>query len=402
MLNPLVSSPRAKSVFDLKAGRLLGAAFLLLASWAGARADDATPSADFRTVISALISASESDFDGLRGDKISGDANITYYQTNPIAGMVTATNNLAMVKGRNFLISDITDPTALKTVREAFWAMPGLHDGKGVFVVEADKAASTAEKEVTILRLNGYKVGVYAKYAGGKEDTLTIGTYETRKATLTQAPVLDTKTRTFTAGTQVLVRAAAANFSGMVKEQAGKTGDGDPLYNVAPVPEMLVESDSQMALQLENRYFYMNSYDSESDVAFAFAAFQALPQNITQDHAYSVEQDHRLDKASSTTYHLRYNGQIVADFIKFQTKPKAYFTFGYRDGIPKSVQAGMGRTFSEQAIADAKQKINEATTCANCRGLGIEEIDTGWEYKNSGIHEKKWVPCHYCHGTGHL
>jgi len=62
----------------------------------------------------------------------------------------------------------------------------------------------------------------------------------------------------------------------------------------------------------------------------------------------------------------------------------------------------MGRTYSESDIAGAKQMINEATVCAGCRGLGIEEIDTGWESKSSGIHEKKWAPCHFCHGTGHL
>ncbi|MEO6874812.1 MAG: hypothetical protein ABI222_08315, partial [Opitutaceae bacterium] len=363
---------------------------------------EAAAAEDFRAVLSDLISASENDFDGLRGAKISGDANITYFHVSPLPGMVPAVNNLALVKGRNFLISDITDPAALKTTQAAFLAMADFHDGKGVYTVEADKAASSAEREITNLRLNGYKVSVYARYTTGKEATLTLGTYETRKASLTETPVLDPKIQAFTAGTQILVRAASTNFSGMVQAQVARTGDGDPLYGASPVTEMQTEADGQIVMQLESRYFYMNSYDTEAEVAFAFAAFQALPKNITRDHAYAIEQDHRLDKASSTTYHLRYDGQIVADFIKFKLKPKAYFTFGYRDGIPKGMMAGMGRTYSDQAIADAKQKINEATICENCRGLGVEEIDTGWESKTSGIHEKKWVPCHWCHGTGHL
>lgn len=382
--------------------RLLGLALLLLLSWTGARAADVATAGDFRAVLSDLISASENDFEGLRGAKIKGDETITYFQVSPIPGMVPAVSNLAFVKGRNFLIADITDPAALKTTREAFLAMADYHDGKGVYTVEADKAASSTEREVTNLRLNGFKVSAYAWYTTGKEATLTLGTYETRKASLTVAPVLDPKIQAFTAGTQILVRAASTNFSGMVQAQVARTSDGDPLYGASPVAEMQTQADGQVVMQLENRYFYMNSYDTEEEVAFAFAAFQALPKNITRDRAYEIEQDHRLDKASSTTYHLRYNGQIVADFIKFKLKPKAYFTFGYRDGVPKGVLAGMGRTYSDQAIAGAKQMINEATTCANCRGMGVEEIDTGWESKSTGIHEKKWVPCHYCHGTGHL
>ena len=358
------------------------------------------PAGDLRAVFSMLISETEHNFETFRGEKAAGDENAVYYQAKGLTGMVAGAHYVALIKGRHFFISDLTAAASVKAARDAFFAMPGYAEAKGSYALEADKAATNEKKEVTNLLLNGLKVAVYAKYAGDKEDTLTIGSYVASPVPESPTAEIDAKTKAFTAGAQILVRAAAGDFSGLTRNLIRKTADGDSLFVASPVPEMQTEADGQVMLLTENRYFYMNSYDTEADVAFAFASFLALPKNIAQDQAYKVEIDHRLDGAGSTTYHLRYNGEIVADFIKFKTKPKAFFTFGYRDGIPKGLV--MGRTYSEKSIAEAKQMINAATTCANCRGLGVEEIDTGWQSKNSGIHEKKWVPCHYCHGTGHL
>ena len=358
------------------------------------------PAGDLRVVFSTLIGAADQNFETYRGEKAAGDENAVYYQAKPVTGLVAGAHYVALIKGHTFFIADLTAASSVKAARDAFFAMPGYSDAKGTYSLEPDKATSSEKKEVTNLLLNGHKIAIYAKYQGDKEDTLTIGSFEARPTPDTQTAAADAPTKAFTAGAQILVRAAASDFSGMVRDLIRKTGDGDSLYVAAPVPEMQTQGDGQVLLLTENRYFYMNSYDTEAEVAFAFAAFLALPKNITQDQAYEVEMDHRLDKPDSVTYHMRHNGKIVADFIKFKTKPKAYFSFGYRDGIPKNLV--MGRTYSDKAIAGTKQMISEGTICAGCRGLGVEEIDTGWESKSSGIHEKKWAPCHYCHGTGHL
>lgn len=364
------------------------------------QADAGVPAGDLRAVFSTLIGEADHNFETYRGEKAAGDENAVYYQAKPVAGLVAGAHYVALIKGHHFFIADLTAASSVKAARDAFFSMPGFSDAKGTYSLDPDKIASSEKKDVTNLLLNGHKIAIYAKYQGDKEDTLTIGSFEAHPDTEAQATTVDAPTKAFTAGTQILVRAAAGDFSGMVHGLIRKTGDGDSLYDAARVPEMQTQDDGQVLLLTENRYFYMNSYDTEAEVAFAFAAFLALPKNIAQDQAYEVEIDHRLDKPVSTTYHLRYNGKIVADFIKFKTKPKAYFTFGYRDGIPKNLV--MGRTYSDKTIAGTKQLINESTTCAGCHGLGVEEIDTGWESKSSGIHEKKWVPCHYCHGTGHL
>jgi len=248
------------------------------------------PAGDFRAVLSLLIGESDHNFEAYKGDKLSDDQNAAYFSAKPIAGIVPGAHYVAFIKGAYYYIGDLTAAPSLKAGREAFFAMPQFQDGKGSYTVEADKTASNEKKTVANLLLNGRKVAVYAKYQGDKEDTITIGPFAARTEAANQTAAVDAKTKAFTAGTQILVRAAAGNFSGMVGKLFQKTGDGDPLYLATPVPEMQTPGDDgQVLLQMENRYFYMNSYDDEASVAFAFASFLALPKNIPQDQSYAVE-----------------------------------------------------------------------------------------------------------------
>jgi len=243
-------------------------------------------------------------------------------------------------------------------------------------------------------------VGPTTESAKGREKVLSGEPFN--KPAGAPAPAAEDPMVAFTRGSEYLVARAASDFDGLTKEFFRKTADGTLLYNAVLVPDMQAESDAQMVMVMQGRHFYMTSYDDERSVAFAFAAFLALPQNAQNGGAFKVELDSRLENPQTSGYHLRYNGVIVADLVKYKTKPKVLVTFGYRDGIPRNLLAGSGRTYSESAIAAAKQKVVESTVCSGCQGKGTEEIDTGLVHKGSGLPVMRTVPCHFCQGKGHL
>ena len=143
--------------------------------------------------------------------------------------------------------------------------------------------------------------------------------------------------------------------------------------------------------------FYMNTWDDEKSVAFAQAAFLGLPQNIQKDGAYTISFDKSLDCAESCGWHLRYNGQLVADFVNYKNKPKALLTFGYRDGIPQPLAV------ASQRSAPVDMDKFTKSTCLGCHGFGREKKDFKNDYKDlstGAIQSGYWVPCHWCKGTG--
>jgi hypothetical protein len=373
--------------------------------------------ADTRSVFAQMITEGDRDFAGRIGEKIKVQGESTYYQANPFENMIPGQQYIMQANGMTFLMLDFATPTSVALSREAFFSMPQWSDPRGTFTLEDEKNSPNPERKTTYLLLNGKKVASLMVYFEGKENIVSFGPIGGRAAAATPsatAPAVaaqpaapaavsvnDQKMQSFANGVQFLVQRAGGNFDGLRGELIRKTADGDPLYTTVMLADLQDENDSPIILGFQNRYFFLKTYQGEENAAFAFAAFQALPKLITQDR-YEVELDRRLEKAKSSTYHLRYNGVIVGDLIKEKTEPKVMLNIGYRDGIPANMVMGTGRTYSQSAVDGAKRMINEATICAGCRGTGTEQIESKYVYKDTGLPKMVTVPCHFCHGTGHL
>ena len=387
---------------------IAGAVLLCL----GVRGTVRAETVDARSVLAAMITESDKDFDGRIREKISVQGDCTYYKAAPFPNL-PGEQFVMQAKGLTFLMVSFATPESRASSREAFFSMPQFSDARGSYTLEPDPKATNADKDVTTLLLNGRKVANFMVFRDGKTNVLSVGPIGGRAAAETPAPAVETAAPTatgptneqrmqaFANGVQFLVQHAGGNFDGLVGPVFHTTADGDPLYTTVIIADLQGASDDQMILGFQKRYFYLKTYRGEADAAFAFAAFQALPKLISRDR-YEVELDHRLEKPTSSTYHLRYNGQIVGDLIREKSGVKTMLNIGYRDGIPANMVMGTGRTYSQNAVDGAKQMIHEATVCAGCRGTGTEEIESQYVYKGSGLPKMVTVPCHFCHGTGHL
>ncbi|MDB6095187.1 MAG: hypothetical protein JWM32_2749 [Verrucomicrobia bacterium] len=392
----------------------------VMALWLGASGALKAAPPDARAVLAAMVTESERDFEGRAGEKISVNGECTFYKATPFENMIPGQQFIMKSNGLTFVMVDFGTSESRAASYEAFFSMPQFSDPRGAYTLEPDPKATNADKDVTTLLLNGRKVANFMVYRNGKDNILAVGPVggrpaATPAATAAPAPVVAAKAadapasgpteeqrmQAFANGIQFLIQRAAGNFNGLVGPLFHTTAEGDPLYVTVVIADLQGASDDQLIVAFQKRNIYMKTYRGQADAAFAFAAFQALPKLITRDR-YEVELDRRLEKPSSSTYHLRYNGTIVGDLVWKKTEAMALLSIGYRDGVPANMVMGTGRTYSQSAIDGAKRMINEGTVCANCRGVGTEEIESKYVYKGSGLPQMVTVPCHYCHGTGHL